>query len=236
MPQMKSLTFIGAGSSPISYEVVDEPARQEISGLTAAVGAIQQNKADRSDIPTKVSQLQNDSEYITMADIFPVGSVCITTSNVSPDATYGGTWSLIHKRLKAAIVETFVAYDETNIDTATATSVAVIDGNSIQIRLQFKTAVSLGDSDVRLGQFNFAKLGISQKYSEIVPAIFDGGNGIADVRINNTGLMESVDVIIKGTGTTLAAGNTGQLRANLMIKPEWTLDSACDEFHWVRTA
>lgn len=231
MPQMKTVTMDGK-----TYEIVDEQARTALGGLASSVGQMQQNKADRSDIPTKVSQLQNDSEYITMAEIFPVGSVCITTSNVSPEATYGGTWSLIHKRLKAAIVEKFVTYDETNIDTATATSIAVIDGNSIQVRLQFKTAVSLGDSDVTLGQFNFAKLGITQKYSEIVPAIFDGGNGIADVRINNTGLMESVDVIIKGTGTTLAAGNTGQLRASLMIKPEWTLDSACDEFHWVRTA
>lgn len=231
MPQMKTVTMDGK-----TYEIVDEQARTALGGLASSVGQMQQNKADRSDIPTKVSQLQNDSEYITMAEIFPVGSVCITTSNVSPEATYGGTWSLIHKRLKAAIVEDFVAYDETNIDTATATSVAAIDGNSIQVRLQFKTAVTLGDSDATLGQFNFAKLGITQKYSEIVPAIFDGGNGIADVRINNTGLIQSVDVIIKGTGTTLAAGNTGQLRANLMIKPEWTLDSACDEFHWVRTA
>ena len=231
MPQMKTVTMDGK-----TYEIVDEQARTALGGLVSSVGQMQQNKADRSDIPTKVSQLQNDSEYITMAEIFPVGSVCITTSNVSPDATYGGTWSLIHKRLKAAIVEGFVAYDETNIDTATATSVAAIDGNSIQVRLQFKTAVTLGDADVTLGQINLSKLGITQKYSEIVPAIFDGGNGIADVRINTTGLMESVDVIIKGTGTTLAAGSTGQLRANLMIKTDYMVDSACDEFHWVRTA
>lgn len=94
MPQMKTVTMDG-----ITYEIVDEQARTALSGLVSSVGQMQQNKADKSDIPTKVSQLENDSGYITAAQaadlIYPVGSVYLTMSSQSPAALFGGTWQQI---------------------------------------------------------------------------------------------------------------------------------------------
>lgn len=60
MPEMKTLN---------GYEVVDAKARQDIKGIQAAVEAIPEYDltpyATKSELPTKVSQLQNDSNFIT---------------------------------------------------------------------------------------------------------------------------------------------------------------------------
>ena len=64
MPEMKTLN---------GYEVVDAKARQDIKGIQAAVGAIPEYDltpyATKSELPTKVSQLQNDSKFITLEEV-----------------------------------------------------------------------------------------------------------------------------------------------------------------------
>lgn len=55
------------------YEVVDAKARQDIKGIQAAVEAIPEYDltpyATKSELPTKVSQLQNDSRFITLEEV-----------------------------------------------------------------------------------------------------------------------------------------------------------------------
>ena len=64
MPEMKTLN---------GYEVVDAKARQDIKGIQAAVEAIPEydltSYATKSELPTKVSQLQNDSRFITLEEV-----------------------------------------------------------------------------------------------------------------------------------------------------------------------
>ena len=64
MPEMKTLN---------GYEVVDAKARQDIKGIQAAVEAIPEydltSYATKSELPTKVSQLQNDSKFITLEEV-----------------------------------------------------------------------------------------------------------------------------------------------------------------------
>ena len=64
MPEMKTLN---------GYEVVDAKARQDIKGIQAAVEAIPEYDltpyATKSELPTKVSQLQNDSRFITLEEV-----------------------------------------------------------------------------------------------------------------------------------------------------------------------
>lgn len=64
MPEMKTLN---------GYEVVDAKARQDIKGIQAAVEAIPEYDltpyATKSELPTKVSQLQNDSKFITLEEV-----------------------------------------------------------------------------------------------------------------------------------------------------------------------
>ena len=55
------------------YEVVDAKAREDIKGIQAAVEAIPEYDltpyATKSELPTKVSQLQNDSRFITLEEV-----------------------------------------------------------------------------------------------------------------------------------------------------------------------
>ncbi len=64
MPEMKTLN---------GYEVVDAKARQDIKGIQAAVEAIPEYDltpyATKSELPTRVSQLQNDSRFITLEEV-----------------------------------------------------------------------------------------------------------------------------------------------------------------------
>ena len=64
MPEMKTLN---------GYEVVDAKAREDIKGIQAAVEAIPEYDltpyATKSELPTKVSQLQNDSKFITLEEV-----------------------------------------------------------------------------------------------------------------------------------------------------------------------
>ena len=64
MPEMKTLN---------GYEVVDAKAREDIKGIQAAVEAIPEYDltpyATKSELPTKVSQLQNDSRFITLEEV-----------------------------------------------------------------------------------------------------------------------------------------------------------------------
>jgi len=66
MPEMKTLN---------GYEVVDAKAREDIKGLQEAIENIDVPEADltsyalKSELPTKVSQLQNDSKFITLAEV-----------------------------------------------------------------------------------------------------------------------------------------------------------------------
>lgn len=179
----------------------------------------------------------NWSDWFSLMDlIYPVGSVCITSTNTNPSTTFGGgTWSLTHKRFKYQIVEDVITFNTTN--TQSGDSVAVINGEQIEIRLTFAPKVELNDSTIAIGQLNLADIGLTGKYSEYVPFFADGGNGIAYLQVTNTGVIQTQDVVTKTSGGTIPAStSTGQARLSVMFGQGSMVDSFCDEFHWVRTA
>lgn len=177
----------------------------------------------------------NWGDWQTLLDLaFPVGSVYITSENTNPSSIIGGTWTLSHKRFAYQIIENPVTYNMTN--TTAGVSTAVLNGETIQLRMTYAVAVDIADTTIEIGQLDLDKIGLTGKYSEILPYMNDGGGGIGMLQISNAGLISNIEVIAKSGGTIAASANTGQVRASLMFGQGSMVDSFCDEFHWIRTA
>lgn len=71
---------------PYEYEVKETSTEGLFEVINAYVPAV----------PTKTSQLTNDSGFITSADIgnalYPVGSIYMSVNNTNPSTFFGGTW------------------------------------------------------------------------------------------------------------------------------------------------
>lgn len=175
-------------------------------------------------------------DWETLLDLlYPVGSVYISSTNTNPSGTLGGTWSLIHKRFAYKVVEDPITFNATN--TQSGDSVAVINGEQIELRIAFAPKVELNDTSIAIGQLNLDQVGLSGKYGEYTSFLADGGNGIAIMYVSNTGAISTQEVITKTSGGTIPAStSTGQARVSLMFAQTSMLDSFCDEFHWKRTA
>lgn len=175
-------------------------------------------------------------DWMTLLDLlYPVGSVYISSTNTNPSGTLGGTWSLIHKRLAYKVVEDPVTFNTTN--TQNGDSVAVLNGEVINLRLTFAPKVELNDNTIEIGQLNLASIGLTGKYGEYASYINDGAGGLALLYVSNTGVIQTQEVINKnGTGTMAATTSTGQARLTLMFAQTSMIDSFCDEFYWKRTA
>lgn len=177
------------------------------------------------------------SDWYSLLDlIYPVGSVYISSTNTDPNTVFGGgTWTLSHKRFAYQTIENPVTYNTTN--TASGVSTAVLNGETIQLRMTYTLAVDTADTSVDIGQLDLSAIGLTGKYSEIVLYISDGAGAIGMVQISSTGAITNIDVVGKSGGTIPASGAySGQVRASLMFGQGSVVDSFCDEFHWVRTA
>lgn len=173
-----------------------------------------------------------------------IGSVVITSTNTPPNAR--GTWTLIDKEFTPTTatqisVGTGSSNDFVLNSTNTTSMSAWVSrhGHSITLSVNAITfKVSVTGTNLTLGTFNLANLGASEAtVSPIIIGWSDGAHAIVGMTINRTsGVMQSQDVVVRGTGTSIAAGSSAVFTVELPCDYQYMTDSLCNKFYWKRTA
>lgn len=172
-------------------------------------------------------------------EMYPIGSVYMTSTNSNPSSILGGTWSLIDKKFAGKIDNTVANYVTLN-----TTNCSGITGNlywsdhSISAFVTITPAVAITDSTLEMFTFNLTKLGISSiAFSRNYSSMSDGGQSVLTYQITAAGVLSTTDIIVRGSGTaSLATGYSLNLLFELPINYTSMLDSACNKFYWKRTA
>lgn len=193
-----------------------------------------------AELPTEPEEPEEpEVPSITIDNVYPVGSVYVSSENVNPASVFGGTWELVDKLLKHASYNqntNVFLIDANNVSTLGA-SLLTVDGNTMEFYVNVGTSVALGDTPVNLFTIALKSIGISA--FDAVKRIIgysDGGNGLVNASVSDSGLVAANDVVTKTSGGTIASGSTMQFNAVWKIPVESRMDAFCDRFFWKRTA
>ena len=165
----------------------------------------------------------------------PLGSIVVTSSNVSPAAELGGTWTLVDKK--------FTEYSGSVTATAGAgassfSAYMLRSDHNIRLRPQFYPSSTVNDTTVTMGKVDLSSCGITNTYYSgfYLPAGSDASNGFAMCEfVWDTGEVKTVDAVGKNGGS-LTPSETFYVDFNIVCTMDMMLDSHCKEWHWQRTA
>ena len=141
MTDMKTLVIDG-----VEYEIIDASVRIRMTNAETNIGNLQTGKADNEDIPTNVSDLTNDSGFITSV---PVEDVTIDgTSIVSgkiaaiPRATANAAGAVKIDPHTAADAQYLDIYGEKSSGNEVARKVPLLDANNKILAAQLPAATT----------------------------------------------------------------------------------------------
>lgn len=183
-----------------------------------------------------ITSLMDTGDTQKGLNIFPVGSVVVTSTNNAP--SYEGTWKLFDKSYKTVLSTTradYVTLNDANT-TAVGSFVFMRSDKMVSVRMRINPKVAVSDSTVIFCTLDRAAMGMSNMYQIYTTGFSDGGNALLELAITANGEVESLDVFPKTDGGTLPAGQQFDLYFNYAVNPSHMLDSACDRFYWRRTA
>ena len=166
-------------------------------------------------------------------EIYPVGSVYISSTNTNPASKFGGTWSLIDKGFESR--HELVASGFTPATNITAGDTYVDrGGNTLRVRQDITINTALSDTGADLGTFVWSKIGITNLAMSINDAMTyrDGANGGIVWSLWSSGKVEQIDIL---DNTTIASGNKFFLEFTFVVDSSRMIDSFCDKFYWKRT-
>lgn len=216
------------------------PDSEKLGGLLPENYAVKTDAVMKSG-DTMLGDLTVPNLYVSGTEIrdlfFPVGSIYVTSTNTSPAGRLGGKWTLKNKHFTSNRFSSadFMSYD-TSVVTAN-TSYAQRNGDTITINFSVKPVAAWDDGTYTMGTINLETLGISSidsiKYFLMQG---DGAGGLAECYINTDGTLVCNDTVGVDGADTLVAANTIGGHVTLTIGKDYKLDSACNEFIWVRTA
>lgn len=168
---------------------------------------------------------------------YPVGSVFISSENVDPAETMGGTWELVDKLLKhASYNQNTSVLTAKSANATVGTTLVVVDGNTMELYVAVTPKVALGDTNVELFTINLEKIGVESLSEKRITGYADVGNGFVNALVSAAGLVTSTDVVTKTSGGQITADQTLYFSVVWKIGLGNRMDAFCDRFFWNRTA
>lgn len=223
------------------------------------------NYALKEEIPTKTSQLENDSNFINQLKTingqtlegegniliqggsggvsYEVGDIYITTTNTNPSLRLGGEWELIDKHYKEwsyySSKEDEIAEYVTPSSNATPYAFGIVRSeHSVYIRYYFRNQGILDDSKKTVGTLQYEKFGINGGLYLGIYDVFAGSEeGIALMNVSSsTGEMYCSDVIPKESRNNIPINTQIRFEVEARTPVNYMLDEACDKFFWKKIA
>lgn len=181
-----------------------------------------------TDTPINATNLNNNFN-----EVHSVGSILITSTNVSPSNNLGGIWELIDKEFASLETSTSGFTPSENITSSIAYFSRA--GHSIVFNLSFISITSLSDDTVEIGTINFEELGITNLPANVRECGWtDAGNAILMFQVNSSnGILQCLDII---GPETITANAYCYVTMPFTFDKSRMLDSACDKFYWKRIA
>lgn len=186
------------------------------------------NKPDTT-TPINATNLNNNFK-----EVHPIGTVIITSTNTNPSSNLGGTWELIDKEFESEASDSNDMFSANSNNCELTSCYYTRSGHSIQIRLNFINKVTLGDTNIELGNFNLDVLGVTSFPYSLYNVIgaSDGGNALLTMIIGYTsGLLTHAEAT-----SNVEVNNTCYLLFDVDVTASRMIDSFCNKFYWKRIA
>lgn len=186
--------------------------------------------------------------YLNQYDPYAVGKI-ITTSSISDDPNdyLDGSWTLIDKefisRNRYDVTSAAVSANTTN--TNSVSLVASRMGHDLYLQATINNKVAINTTNLELFTLKTSgeeliglnALGLSTRidvsYFHFL-GYCDNANAAAMMDIDYSGRVRSLNVITRGSATSISAGNTITATFTLHSPAQFMLDSYCDKFYWRR--
>lgn len=110
----------------------------------------------------QVKKILNNIKKIwnKLDNIYPIGSVYITSTNTNPSAKLGGTWELVDKEFTVYKNGEEGVQKTTNVNSITV--VVIRQGHSVFIRASYIPSVNLTDATIELFAFKQSTFGLKK--------------------------------------------------------------------------
>lgn len=173
---------------------------------------------------------------VNLGNTYPVGSVVITDSNTNPgDTLKFGTWTLIDKEFKSQSRTATVSRNTTNFSALSVT--AIYDSHTITFVGSMTSSVSIAGTNLEVLTQTLTDNGASALASAIpFTGYCDSAHAMVLMDIDTAGRVRTLDVVVRGTGTSVASGNSFDWSVTCPCLYTAMQDSFCDKFYWKRTA